>query len=400
MGIIANTTGVNMKVFQKTFIPIMLILLLGFSSSFAGQVSTPHEFEANTKAVAAEVNENFGAVQSAVNDNDSRIAALETAVAALLTRVTDLETENAALRADTTAIQTTNANQDTSITANASDIADAQVDLSDLYSLNLNTRVTAVENNTVLALDGTLTAGTDGNGYPAAFLTGFNLHIRNGENDTRTVNGTGNLIIGYNELRGSGDDRTGSHNLVVGRGHSYSSYGGQVIGSWNTISGAHASVSAGTYNQATGPNSSVSGGRGNRASSSASSVSGGNLNSATEYSSSVAGGNRCVASGRFSIVGGGSSVNASSDYSTAMGGWLNNVIGEYASVFGGSRNGCTDNTDDGIDDCAGSTSGASGIYSTVVGGYAGTASGSMSVVIGGSGIVEASVYGLANPHHP
>jgi hypothetical protein len=44
------------------------------------------------------------------------------------------------------------------------------------------------------------------------------------------VNGLGNLIIGYNELRGSGDDRTGSHNLVLGSRNNHSSYAGIVGG--------------------------------------------------------------------------------------------------------------------------------------------------------------------------
>lgn len=52
-----------------------------------------------------------------------------------------------------------------------------------------------------------------------------------------TVNGRGNLIVGYNErLVGDTNIRTGSHNLVVGAFNNYSSYGGQVIGYNNTIS--------------------------------------------------------------------------------------------------------------------------------------------------------------------
>src|SRR5207249_345749 len=53
-------------------------------------------------------------------------------------------------------------------------------------------------------------------------ITGANLHIVNGRNDTDTVNGLGNLIVGYNELRtftGATNTRTGSHNIVVGKEH-------------------------------------------------------------------------------------------------------------------------------------------------------------------------------------
>ena len=46
----------------------------------------------------------------------------------------------------------------------------------------------------------------------------------------RAGNGLGNLVIGYNELRGAGDDRSGSHNLVIGSRNNYSSHGGLVGG--------------------------------------------------------------------------------------------------------------------------------------------------------------------------
>ena len=36
------------------------------------------------------------------------------------------------------------------------------------------------------------------------------------DHDSGTVNGLGNLIVGYNELLLSPDDHTGSHNIVVG----------------------------------------------------------------------------------------------------------------------------------------------------------------------------------------
>ena len=87
-------------------------------------------------------------------------------------------------------------------------------------------------------------------------FSGVNVHIVNGTGATDgTVNGLGNLIVGYNELRGDiGDDRTGSHNVVVGTINSYSSAGGLVVGFSNTISGPYSSVSGGGANTASGPN--------------------------------------------------------------------------------------------------------------------------------------------------
>lgn len=68
-------------------------------------------------------------------------------------------------------------------------------------------------------------------------IEGANLHLRNGNGSTDgPVNGLGNLIVGYNEPPGSGADRTGSHNLVVGRGNDFSSFGGIVAGQGSSAS--------------------------------------------------------------------------------------------------------------------------------------------------------------------
>jgi hypothetical protein len=62
-------------------------------------------------------------------------------------------------------------------------------------------------------------------------VSGANLYVNDGSGSTDgPVNGLGNVVIGYNELRGAGDDRSGSHNLVVGSRNNYSSYGGFVGG--------------------------------------------------------------------------------------------------------------------------------------------------------------------------
>ncbi|MBT3432589.1 MAG: hypothetical protein HN435_01620, partial [Nitrospinaceae bacterium] len=59
------------------------------------------------------------------------------------------------------------------------------------------------------------------------FITGANLHVRDGSSDTGgAINGLGNLIVGYDE--NSSNIKTGSHNIVVGPYHTYSSYGGLV----------------------------------------------------------------------------------------------------------------------------------------------------------------------------
>ncbi|MFT4977574.1 MAG: hypothetical protein ACI8S6_003479, partial [Myxococcota bacterium] len=57
----------------------------------------------------------------------------------------------------------------------------------------------------------------------------------------------------------SDEDQTGSHNLVIGKEHSFTSYAGLIAGYNNTVSGRASSVSAGYYNRASGDYSSVYG---------------------------------------------------------------------------------------------------------------------------------------------
>src|SRR5215831_2560118 len=101
---------------------------------------------------------------------------------------------------------------------------------------------------------------------------GVNVQIVNGTGSTSTIDpkATGNLIIGYNEddgnargtctVSGPADSfegnctsdggtftrsLSGSHNLVIGSGHGYSSFGGIVVGQENLITGKFAVVSGG-----------------------------------------------------------------------------------------------------------------------------------------------------------
>ena len=101
---------------------------------------------------------------------------------------------------------------------------------------------------------------------PEIIFEGANVHIRSGSgatDDDGEVLGLGNLIIGYNEGRENMEDeetiRTGSHNLVIGPYHNYESVGGFVAGSYNTVSGAYATVSGGEGNTAVGYAAAVSG---------------------------------------------------------------------------------------------------------------------------------------------
>ena len=173
-------------------------------------------------------------------------------------------------------------------------------------------------------------------------ISGANLNFVNGLGATDTVNGLGNLIVGYNEHRPSPpftDTRTGSHNVIVGTQHNFSSFGGLVIGQFNEISGPWASVSAGYMNRASGRNASVSGGDFNVASGEFSSASGGGGNGSIGVETSVSGGYSNLASGPGASVSGGFQNEASGDTAASVsGGQFNRATGGLASSVSGRFN--------------------------------------------------------------
>ena len=101
---------------------------------------------------------------------------------------------------------------------------------------------------------------------PHMIITGANIHIRDGSGSTAGAPiGLGNLVVGYNEPSSPlpSGARGGTHNLIIGSEHRFTSFGGLVAGRRNTISGYYASVSGGRDNTASGYASSDSGGRDN-----------------------------------------------------------------------------------------------------------------------------------------
>lgn len=85
-------------------------------------------------------------------------------------------------------------------------------------------------------------------------ISGANLQVVSGGGYTEApVNGTGNVIIGYDEIDPfDGIGKTGSHNLVIGRKNSYTSHSGIVAGSHNRISDSYASILGGYNNENSG----------------------------------------------------------------------------------------------------------------------------------------------------
>ena len=145
--------------------------------------------------------------------------------------------------------------------------SDARLDALEALVAQLTTQVAALQG---AQLTCATQVGDD------VIFEGCNVHVRDGSGDTDgATNGRGNLVVGYNEDFGLGTGRNGSHNLVVGPGHSYASYGGLVAGEENSVLAPGASVCGGRSNTASGDNSTVTGGFLNVAGGQEASVSGG-----------------------------------------------------------------------------------------------------------------------------
>lgn len=182
-------------------------------------------------------------------------------------------------------------------------------------------------------------AGVSRDGDNIVF-TGVNVQIVNGTY-SGTKNGLGNLIIGYNTLRNDNpalgsekyyhDDRSGSHNLVIGSLLNYSSTGGIVTGFMNTISGESSSIIGGSWNIASETLSTIIGGHMNTAMGESSTITGGAYNTVSGKYSSITGGSSNFVNAYAATVSGGNNNDATYDFSTVSGG-LNrssNVINQW-----------------------------------------------------------------------
>ena len=206
---------------------------------YADAVSIPFNFESATTARASEVNSNFQVLADAVTSLENSVSAVQLQITILQAGLSETEEELVALQDSVSGIQSSSA-----------------------MALNPYLSVEADEIN-----------GLSG---PHVILSGVNLHLQSGSGVTDDGDddstgfvplGLGNLVVGYNEDEptfspSSVNDRRGSHNLVMGSGHRFSSYGGLVGGLNNAISAPFASISGGRLNAAAHPYSSVSGGSG------------------------------------------------------------------------------------------------------------------------------------------
>jgi hypothetical protein len=253
------------------------------------------------------------------------------------------------------------------VNGNFTNLKDA-IEAAEQRNLELTNRIldleAALEN--VLALNGVISLETH-NSVPTVRLTGVNLQIVNGTNRTEAINGSGNLIIGYDEpntivnelvcsqatanngarisdaagcLAAGGvfanQHKSGSHNLVLGSQNNYSSAAGIVAGRANFINEIYASNLGGVANIASGRFSVIVAGSENRTFEASAAVLGGAANSASGRNSTVSGGSGNLASEVGATVSGGSRNIASASQSSVSGGTRNTASGQFSSVSGGT----------------------------------------------------------------
>lgn len=220
-------------------------------------------------------------------------------------------------------------------------------------------------------------------------VSGVNLQVVNGLGATNgypidpisfepgltQTNGLGNLIVGYNELGNpAGDDRTGSHNLLVGLRVGASSFGGMAVGLGNRVSAPYASVSGGSSNHSSGLAASISGGNAGLASGQTASITGGQVNVASALRSTVLGGSfnqaqsqeGVVVGGSGNLVGnpepgsfanqavvvGGYNNQSRAQGSLVVGGRYNQTTANYSAILAGASNFCTGDPGGGGSYCA------------------------------------------------
>lgn len=400
---------------MKTQRAMIILVTVGYAAVAIGQTEVPNTFQAGQPARASEVNANFSSLVSAIDQNADEIQSLQAA-----TQLTwfGRYAGGTAYPADALveyegtvyiAIQETSGNENPDNSefwmlfassgsdgsdgapgpqgpqgpagpagppgetgpigpqgpigpkgedgANAADLSILQARLAELEE-----RLAVMEENTVLALDGYVQLDNSMSGRPTALFAGVNVQIVNGRGQTETINGLGNLIVGYDEPRvggvlmcsdgrystrstcvGNGQTwstihKSGSHNIVVGKENNYSKYGGIVTGLANSITARFATVTGGLKNIARGLHSSVSGGTDNVVTGDRASVNGGLRNVAAGLYSNVTGGSDNTASGERSSVSGGLYNTAEGIFASVSGGRDNLAGGESASVTGGAEN--------------------------------------------------------------
>jgi hypothetical protein len=268
----------------------------------------------------------------------------------------DLESRLATMEAAVATLQSSMVSATTRISTLEGNLAQAQDTISILQS-----ELAQVQNNPALDLGPYVSIdmnAINGLGGPHVIFSGANIHIRSGAGSTDAqANGVGNVIVGYNEpsWNWTYGHRSGSHNVVIGRGNNYTNYGCLVSGQEHEVTGAYAAAIGGYGNQVGGSYSAAAGGSSNNALGNYSFLGGGQANQSSSPAmwsalvgglrnrsdgshSSVVAGSDNTASGMFSLIGGGTHNQSAGRYASVSGGGFNSASGQASSVTGGAYN--------------------------------------------------------------
>ncbi|PAV25775.1 hypothetical protein CF392_08980 [Tamilnaduibacter salinus] len=263
------------------------------------EVNVPNEFQSGTPARAGEVNENFEALRTALND--------------AMARIEQLEQQTSNLR---------DMNEHVTVQADATQPNEHRIVFEGVnIQLIDGAGKTAQENNQTNGL-GNLIVGYGG--ARAEVPATVDKVCSDGQYDDRTAcEGAGEIW--------SADHRSGSHNIVVGWENAYSGNGGLTVGYKNATTTENA-VSLGALNIVRGVNGTISGGRQNTVLGRDGHVSGGRFGTAEGERSVVVGGYFNEARGNKSVVVGGESNIASGEESAVLGGKLENELDDEATI--------------------------------------------------------------------
>jgi len=322
-----------MKPLFLKFYKSVLFLLFACSIN-AEELIIPFQFQANSPAVAeaiVAIQSNLAQLQTTISENQSTIAAQQVTIATQENTISNLQ-------------------------ATISGI-DSSLNDQILQANQIQNSLAVVQANTVLELDGFLSLQDIGGNYTAVFSQ-MNVQIDNGLG-TESLNGLGNLYLGYNEMTPESTEfcldatysnqaqcesgnstwlsgvRTGSHNLILGKGHSYLGYGAIIGGKNNVSNGNYSSVINGEANISAGKYSVIASGTVNRTVADYSTILAGAYNKTEGEQSTVIAGLKNTSEGYGAVVVSGQHNHASGTRAVVSGGWSNNAMGNYSSVSGG-----------------------------------------------------------------
>jgi len=186
----ARTTHAMLAAFVGT--------LLVAGPSFGGSLSVPHDFVAGEKALASEVNQNFTAVENAVNDNDSRITTSSGAIATNAAAIAASQNDIAANAADTATNAGDIAANAAGIAANTSAIGSLSATVAAQKQAAIKPGITPywvqIQGSTSDLL--TTAATAPGNGVFLVMAVGTVIYQSNGS-------GVGNICLDVSEISGN-----------------------------------------------------------------------------------------------------------------------------------------------------------------------------------------------------